>query len=167
MCRDYFHPPSTGQVSRPEVPSLSKRSDTLFPGEYPFDSHPPDSFHASRKVVHPDRVAPTAKHITRNTNLFITTQRDANTSSPSSGSGWITSAGSPCAVGPPPATTPSGHGWNEGRRCQSSRSHTKANRRRRSPPPSCKHTQMNMKAREGQPSAANAVVQPASLIIRD
>ena len=30
-----------------------------------------------------------------------------------------------------------------------------------------KHTQMNMKAREGQPSAANAVVQPASLIIRD
>ena len=30
-----------------------------------------------------------------------------------------------------------------------------------------KHTQMNTKAREGQPSAANAVVQSASLIIRD
>jgi len=30
-----------------------------------------------------------------------------------------------------------------------------------------KHTQMNTKAREGQPSAANAVVQSTSLIIRD
>ena len=30
-----------------------------------------------------------------------------------------------------------------------------------------KHIQMNMKAREGQAGVANAVVQPASLIIRD
>jgi hypothetical protein len=29
---------------------------------------------ASRELAHPDRVAPTAMHITRNTNLFITTQ---------------------------------------------------------------------------------------------
>jgi hypothetical protein len=29
---------------------------------------------ASRELAHPDRDAPTAMHITRNTNLFITTQ---------------------------------------------------------------------------------------------